>query len=90
VGSLERKLKRKQDKKSRTAEKKVATKIAQFQKLPDKCLTCDASFDKKSKEFAMNWRVVVNGENVRLYCKECWNNACNILEDHMEKKNVSL
>ena len=41
--------------------------------LPEKCLTCDQKFDKKSKEMAMSWFVEVFNQQrrVELYCPQC-------------------
>ena len=69
----------------------LESKIALFGKMPDECLTCEAPFDKKNKEMAMSWNVVVHGEEeiVRLYCPECWDKAKKIAEDfkkHLEEK----
>ncbi len=45
--------------------------------LPDNCLICNKPFDKKSKEMAFSWKVVVMeaGEKVNLYCSGCWDDA---------------
>jgi predicted RNA-binding Zn-ribbon protein involved in translation (DUF1610 family) len=91
--SLERKLKRKNiNKKKKNIEKDIATKVALFGKLPDKCLTCEKPFDKTNKEQVVSWNVVIrDGEDiVRLYCPECWEKALNIVKDfkkHLEEKN---
>jgi predicted RNA-binding Zn-ribbon protein involved in translation (DUF1610 family) len=91
--SLERKLHREKAKKAKKqAEKEMAVKIALFDKLPDECLTCEEPFDKKNKEMAITWNVVVREEEktVRLYCPTCWKKAIKILEDfkeHLKKKN---
>ena len=39
----------------------------------DKCLTCDAPFDRMSKEMAMTWFIEVYKEakETRLYCPAC-------------------
>ena len=51
MGSIERKLKRKnKGSTKKDAEKALATKIASFGKLPDNCLTCELAFDKTDKE----------------------------------------
>ena len=70
-------------------------KVALFGKLPDECLTCLKPYNKKDKEMAMTWSVVVHGEEevVRLYCPECWNKAKKITEDfakHLEEKYGSV
>jgi len=92
--SLERKLHRKQTNKSKKkAEKELAVKVALFDKLPDKCLTCEAPYDKTNKEMVTTWSVVVRQEEelVRLYCPTCWEKALQIIEDfkkHIEEKNA--
>jgi uncharacterized protein with PIN domain len=64
-------------KQRRTAEKVMGKETAQRANLmlstPEKCLTCEAKFDKKSKEMAMTWFVEVFNEQKRvdLYCPEC-------------------
>jgi Zn finger protein HypA/HybF involved in hydrogenase expression len=86
MSSFERKLKRKNEKKAKKlAEQELATKIALFGKLPDKCLTCDTLFDKMNKEQVMSWNVVVKEELVRLYCPECWSKATEIIKNFKER-----
>ena len=90
--SLERKLRRKKAQKAKkNAEQEVATKIALFGKLGDKCLTCEKRFDKMDKEQVRTWSVVVRQEEetVRLYCPPCWNKAVEIVQNfkkHLESK----
>jgi len=92
MGSLERKLSRqKATKGKKDAEKEMATKVALFDKLSDKCLTCEKPFDKMDKEQVMSWNVVVRQEEekVNLYCPECWEKALKIIDDfkkHLEDK----
>ena len=92
MGSLERKLSRKKGNKGKKdAEKEMATKVALFGKLSDKCLTCEKPFDKMDKEQVMSWNVVVRQEEekVNLYCPECWEKALKIIDDfkkHLEEK----
>ena len=90
MGSLEKKLKRKQEREFRKAEKKIATKIAQFGKLPDNCLACEKEFDKKNKEMVTSWYIVQSAENVRLYCPACWESAQKLVKEYMEKKSESV
>ena len=90
--SLERKLRRKQAKKGKKrAEKELATKVALFGKLPNKCLTCEEPFDKLNLEQVMSWNVVVKQETgkVHLYCPGCWNNAQQIVKQYMEDKDAN-
>jgi hypothetical protein len=53
--------------------KEAAQKAALMLSIPEKCLTCEAKFDKKSKEHAMTWFVEVfeTLKRVDLYCPEC-------------------
>ena len=91
--SLERKLRRKQAKKGKKrAEKELATKVALFGNLPNKCLTCDKPFDKLDREQVMSWNVVVRQkeEKVNLYCPECWDNAQETIKKYIEDKDAVL
>ena len=76
------------------AEKKMAKKLMMFDMLDDHCAACEKPFDKKSKEHATTWNVVVREQEkvVRLYCPECWDKANKIIEEfkkHLEEKNDS-
>ena len=85
--NLKRKLRRAQAKKGKKkAEKALAEKVALFNHLPDKCLTCEKSFDKMNKEQVMSWNVVVKQKEdvVRLYCPDCWNTAINLIKEVKE------
>ena len=91
--SLERKLRRKQAKKGKKdAERALATKVALFGNLPNKCLTCEAPFDKLNREQVMSWNVVVRQqeEKVHLYCPDCWDNAQEIVKQYMEGQDAIL
>jgi len=91
--SLERKLKRKKAVKAKKgAEKEMATKVALFGKIEDKCLTCAKPFDKMNKEQVKSWYVIVREEEgaVRLYCPPCWDRALEMVQNfkkHLEEKN---
>ena len=90
--SLERKLRRKKTNKAKKkAEKELAAKVALFGHLPNKCLTCEAPFDKLNREQVMSWNVVVRQETekVNLYCPECWDNAQKIVKQYMEDKDAN-
>lgn len=66
-------------KERRAAEKLMGEKALKTVNLmlsiPEKCLTCETKFDKKSKEQATTWHVEVFNEQKRvdLYCPECQN-----------------
>lgn len=80
VGSLKRKMTRNRAKR---AEKEMKQQLIMFDKLNDECNTCEKPFDKKSKEHATTWNVVVREKEkiVRLYCPECWIKAVKIIEE---------
>ena len=91
--SFERKLRRKKaNKAKKKADKELATKVALFGKLPDKCLTCEEPFDKLNREQVMSWSVVVRQqeEKVNLYCPRCWQNAQRAMKQIMEDKDAVL
>ena len=74
------------------SNEELAAKVAMFGKLPEKCTACEAAFDKKDKEMATSWNVVVRKEDeenpVRLYCPTCWDTAQEVIQnflDAMEK-----
>jgi len=77
----------KANKSKKLAEKELATKVALFGKLPNKCLTCERPFDKMDKEQVMTWNVVIKQQEeiVRLYCPECWNRALKLVKETKEE-----
>ena len=88
MANLERKIKRNKNKKKvKELNKTIARKVGQFNDLPDCCLACKRPFDKKSKEHATTWNVVVreDKETVRLYCPDCWDKAKEILADFTKR-----
>lgn len=70
MGKLNRKQRRQL---SKIAGKKATSTIDLMLGMPDKCLTCEAKFDKMSKEMAMTWTVEVfkASQEVKLYCPLC-------------------
>ena len=70
-------------KKGKKFEKELARKMSLFDKTPSCCLVCETPFDKKIKEMAMTWYVVVREEKkeVNLYCPPCWETAKKIMEE---------
>ena len=66
---------------------KLSEKIFQFDKRADECLVCSLPFDKKSKQMAATWNVVVaDEETVRLYCPDCWERANKLINKLKEEK----
>ena len=68
-------------------EKELTNKIGMFGRLPDECSACQKPFDKKSKEMAQTWIVVVRNEEklVRLFCPECVDKVKEFLPDENEE-----
>ena len=64
-------------------------KIGLFDKLPDRCTNCHCAYDKKDKEMAMTWSVVVREQEnkINLYCPTCWDNAHKLIAEMKEKLN---
>ena len=65
-------------------ERELSRKIGLFDRIPDRCLTCNMNFDKRDKEMVMTWYVVVREREgkVNLYCPECWDKAEKIIEEY--------
>jgi hypothetical protein len=73
--------------KRKEAEKELAKKVNMFDRLPDKCMTCEKDFDKTDKEMVNSWYVIVREEEkrVNLYCPPCWTQALEIINDFRER-----
>lgn len=71
--------------------KDLKQKLNMFDRLPDHCLTCDEPFDKKNREQAQSWFVVVKNseQSVKIYCPECWDEATKLIKDLNGGKDVS-
>ena len=75
--NLKRKIKRKKSlKDEKQAEKELQNKISNIF-LPDNCSLCNKVFNKKSRDMAMNWMVVAEGETKALVCPSCWEKSSN-------------
>ena len=76
---LQRKIVRKEAlEKIKDAKKNLASRVRGIF-LPDQCSNCKIPFDKKSKEMAQTWFVVVRSEKKHLFCPECWDKIQKIL-----------
>ena len=85
---------RKKESSKRKKERKAAQEALQettsmFLNMPEECCACTAPFDKKSKEMAQTWHVVVFEEKktIRLTCPPCWKKVENAAT--REKTNAS-
>lgn len=83
------KIKRKQEV---DAKKSMTSQLNMFDRIPDKCDTCHAAFDKKSKEMAKTWFVVVKNQEkvVRLFCPECMAKVKKVVEDASNKHETQV
>jgi len=89
MSGIKRKIRRNKDKKAMKERKEsIQDHISLFSKLEQECLSCTRPYDKKSKEHAQTWRVVVRKEeeSVRLYCPECWDTATRLIKQ-IEEEN---
>ena len=84
MGSLKRKMLRRQE---QAAKKKMKKQLSTFGSLGEECNACAKEFDKKSKEHAETWRVVVRKDKnrVTLFCPDCWDKAKQLV-DQLEEK----
>ena len=60
----------------------LAHKVAQFNQLPQQCMTCDEPFDKTNKDMVQSWSVVVRQETVRLFCPACIKKTQETMNEH--------
>ena len=74
--------------KKKNKEKDIGGIMDMFDKIPDRCLTCDKPYDKTDKEMVMTWNVVVRNkeQKVNLYCPECWSKAQKIIKEFQERE----
>ena len=61
----------------------IQEKVMLFDALPNKCNGCQEPYDKKNKEQATTWSVMVFNESksVRLFCPTCYKNVQAWAED---------
>ena len=87
--SLARKTQRKQ---VLEAKKNMTSELNMFDRLPNKCDTCHKDFDKKSKEMAKTWFVVVRKAEkvVRLFCPDCMGKAKEAIKNASEKHEAPI
>ena len=74
--------------KKKSKQEDIGGIMDMFDKIPDRCLTCDKPYDKNDKEMVMTWNVVVRNkeEKVNLYCPECWSRAQKIIKEFQERE----
>ena len=74
---------KKERKATQEALKKRASMILD---IPEACCVCESAFDKRSKEMAQTWQVVVFEERkkIRLTCPSCWKKVKTAVEETNE------
>lgn len=75
----------------KSTQKDLKQKLNMFDRIPDKCLTCNKDFDKKDKQQVQTWFVVVKNaeQTVNLYCPECWNKATQLVKEFYGEKDAN-
>ena len=65
----------------------IQEKVMLFDALPNKCNGCQEPYDKKNKEQATTWSVMVFNESksVRLFCPTCYKNVQAWAEDFVKE-----
>jgi len=88
MSNLLKKIERKKEvEEKKDTEKKMAKQLNMFDRIPDKCDVCSEPFDRKSKEMAQTWTVVVRSEQnlVRLFCPSCIDRVKEVIENENTK-----
>ena len=65
-------------------EQAMADKMHMFGKIPKQCSACEEQFDKKSKDMALSWKVVVMGERVSLFCPKCIRTTQQVIKENTD------
>jgi hypothetical protein len=89
MGSLKRKMRRQRAQKmAKQFTKELQKQLNAMGSMPDECLACKKPFDRKSKEHADTWKVVVRkqSQETHLYCPTCWDTAMKMIKE-MEDQN---
>jgi hypothetical protein len=62
-----------------------------FHLMPDSCSSCDTSFDKKDKQQALTWSVVVRKaeKKVSLFCPTCIQKTREVLDGTSKRSSES-
>jgi hypothetical protein len=62
-----------------------------FHLMPDSCSSCDTSFDKKNKQQALTWSVVVRKaeKKVSLFCPTCIQKTREVLDGTSKRSSES-
>lgn len=64
----------KRKKEIKEIQKQLAARAGMMLNMPEECCVCASPFDKKSKEMAVTWHVVVLDKKKKIYltCPPCW------------------
>ncbi len=77
----------KRKKEQKAAQEALQQRTGMLLNMPEACCVCQTPFDKKSKEMALTWHVIVFEERktIRLTCPTCWA----AVEKTMEETNAT-
>tara|TARA_R110000824_G_scaffold65952_8_gene171422 strand:+ start:4147 stop:4407 length:261 start_codon:yes stop_codon:yes gene_type:complete len=64
----------KRKKEIKETQKQLAERAGMMLDMPEECCVCSSPFDKKNKEMATTWHVVVMDKKKKIYltCPSCW------------------
>ena len=70
----------------REAQRKLKQRTSMLLDIDENCCVCRAPFDKKNKEMATTWHVVVYEAKgvARLTCPDCWSKVEEVVQKEKE------
>ena len=73
-------------KERREAQRKLKQRTSMLLDIDENCCVCRAPFDKKNKEMATTWHVVVYEAKgvARLTCPDCWSKVEEVVQKEKE------
>jgi len=74
-------------KERKEVQEKMQRTVGAMLSLPDECGVCKTFFDKKSKEMADTWHVMVYEQKNKIYltCPSCWDKVKVIAEGNKDE-----
>jgi hypothetical protein len=72
----------KRKKERKRSKQALELRTSLFLNIPEKCCLCETEFDKKSKEMAQTWHIIVYEDRkvMRLTCPNCREKVDNAME----------
>jgi predicted peroxiredoxin len=73
MSNISRKFKRKNAAKNKKQTKKqLKEQISNLNKMGNKCIFCEAPYDRTNSEHLDSFRVSIKGNDIKLCCGDCW------------------